>query len=112
MRHPMTTRVSTVAALMLTLLVPASQADQAVAPLEKWRAMRTPNFQLFGDVGEGDMRRVAGRLEQFREAVGAILPGVRVTTTTPTVVLVFRSHKSYRPFKPLYQGKPQEHIAG
>jgi Flp pilus assembly protein TadD len=112
MRHPMTAKVLTVAALMLTLLAPAAHADEAVAPLDKWRAMRTPNFQLFGDVGEGDMRRVAGRLEQFREAVGVILPRARVTTTTPTVVLVFRSHKSYRPFKPLYQGKPQDHIAG
>lgn len=96
----------------LTLLAPASGAQADVAPLQKWRSMRTPNFQLLGDVGEGDMRRVAGRLEQFREAVGVILPRARVTTTTPTVVLVFRSHKSYRPFKPLYQGKPQEHIAG
>ncbi len=108
----MTVPILTVVALALTLLVRPANAEPDVAPLLKWRSMRTPNFQLFGDVGEGDMRRVAGRLEQFREAVGVILPGVRVTTSTPTVVLVFRSHKSYRPFKPLYQGKPQDHIAG
>lgn len=108
----MTTTCVAAVTLGLTLLAPASGAQAEVAPLQKWRSMRTPNFQLLGDVGEGDMRRVAGRLEQFREAVGVILPGARVTTTTPTVVLVFRSHKSYRPFKPLYQGKPQEHIAG
>ena len=100
------------AAVMLALLVPSSSADEGVTPLQKWRSMRTPNFQLFGDVSEGDMRRVAGRLEQFREAVGVILPRARVTTTTPTVVVVFRSHKSYRPFKPIYQGKPLDHIAG
>jgi tetratricopeptide (TPR) repeat protein len=108
----MKAQVLTVAALILALVALPAAADQAVAPLEKWRSMRTPNFQLLGDVSEGDMRRVAGRLEQFREAVGVILPRARVTTTTPTVVLVFRNHKSYRPFKPLYQGKPQDHIAG
>jgi tetratricopeptide (TPR) repeat protein len=112
MRHSMTHCRALAAALLLSSFLPASPARAQAAPLEKWRSLRTPNFQLLGDVGEGDMRRVAARLEQFREAVGIILPRATVTTATPTVVIVFKSHKNYRPFKPIYQGKPQDHIAG
>jgi Flp pilus assembly protein TadD len=99
-------------ATLLLSLLPATLARSQVAPLEKWRALRTPHFQLIGDASEGDMRRVAARLEQFREAVGIIIARATVTTSTPTLVIVFKSHKSYRPFKPVYQGKPQDHIAG
>ena len=83
-----------------------------VAPLERWRQMRSANFLLVGDVGERELRSVAGRLEQFRAAVGAILPRATVTTATPTTVIVFRSHRSFRPFKPLYNGEVSEHIGG
>ena len=66
--------------------------------------MRSANFHLMGDVSEGDLRRVAGRLEQFRAAVGRLLPKASVTTATPTTVMVFRSHRNYQPFKPIYNG--------
>ena len=94
------------------LLTAASPARAEIAPLKQWRQMRSANFLLVGDVGEGELRRVAGRLEQFRAAVGAILPRATMTTTTPTTVIVFGSHRSFRPFKPLYNGKVSDHIGG
>ena len=70
--------------------------------------MRSANFYLMGDVGEGDLRRVAGRSNSFAPPSAVILPKATVTTATPTTVLVFRSHRNYQPFKPLYNGKADE----
>jgi len=98
--------------LVLFAWLIACPAHAEVKPLKGWRQMRSANFYLMGDVGEGDLRRVAGRLEQFRAAVGVILPKATMTTATPTTVLVFRSHRNYEPFKPLYNGKVKEWVAG
>lgn len=103
------TRLVMVVALLGWL--PGAAAAE-VAPLAEWRQMRSANFWLAGNVSEGELRQVAGRLEQFRAAVGVILPKATVTTATPTTVVVFRNHKSFAPFKPAYGGKPADHIAG
>jgi hypothetical protein len=95
--------------LLAWLVAPPVSAE--IKPLKDWRQMRSANFDLMGDVGEGDLRRVAGRLEQFRAAVGRLLPKASVTTATPTTVLVFRSHRNYQPFKPVYNDKVNEHVA-
>ena len=71
-----------------------------------------PNFRVIGDVGAGDLRQVTKRLEQFREAIGILFPKAALSTSTPTTVLVFKSHKSYEPLKPLYNGKIRQDIAG
>ena len=91
--------------LVLLACLVAHPAHAQVKPLKGWRQMRSANFYLIGDVGEGDLRRVAGRLEQFRAAVGMILPKATMTAATPTTVMVFRSNRNYEPFKPLYNGK-------
>ena len=98
--------------LLLFAWLLAVPAHAEVKPLKGWRQMRSANFYLMGDVGEGDLRRVAGRLEQFRAAVGVILPKATMTTATPTTVLVFRNHGNYAPFKPLYNGKIKEWVGG
>jgi Tfp pilus assembly protein PilF len=99
-----------VVAVVVTIATASAGAE--MAPLKQWRQMRSANFFLVGDVGEGDLRRVAGRLEQFRAAVGVILPKASMTSATPTTVIVFRSHRNYEPFKPIADGKVLEHIAG
>jgi Flp pilus assembly protein TadD len=98
--------------LVLVALLAAHPAHAQVKPLKGWQQMRSANFYLIGDVGEADLRQVAGRLEQFRAAVGVILPKAILTAATPTTVFVFRSHRNYEPFKPIYNGKPAEHVAG
>lgn len=98
--------------LLLFAWLIAPPVSAQVKPLTEWRQMRSANFYLMGDVSEGDLRRVASRLEQFRAAVGRLLPKASVTTATPTTVLVFRSHRNYQPFKPLYNGKANENVAG
>ena len=81
-------------------------------PRAGWIGLKAPNFYVIGDVGQRDLREVTRRLEQFREAIGIIFPKAILSTTTPTTVLVFRSHKNYEPVKPLYQGKIKKNIAG
>jgi len=89
-------------------------ADAAadVRPRPGWLRMQSPNFLLVGDVSARDLRQVAERLEQFRDALGILLPKVTTSTVTPTTVVVFKSHKSYEPLKPLYQGKVRANTAG
>lgn len=104
-------RTPSLPVVLLAWLI-AQPISAEVKPLKEWRQMRSANFSLMGDVSEGDLRRVAGRLEQFRAAVGRLLPQASVTTATPTTVLVFRSHRSFQPFKPVHDGKVSEHVAG
>jgi tetratricopeptide (TPR) repeat protein len=91
-------------AAFLLALVTCAVATRAAAPA--WTSVTSANFLLIGDASERDIRQVALQLEQFRETLGRLLPAARVPTRTPTVVYVFATDKAYRPYKPLYQGKP------
>ena len=94
----------TLIALCLAITVDAAAPLSAgVRERKGWLRLQSPNFLLLGDVSARDLRKVAERLEQFREALGVILPKAVVSTSTPTTVLVFRTHKSYEPLKPVYQ---------
>ncbi|HEX8181268.1 MAG TPA: tetratricopeptide repeat protein [Pyrinomonadaceae bacterium] len=91
----------------LTLSAPATPAK------DTWLKVRSKNFLLVGNASEKEIRQVATRLEQFRDVFLKLRPGVAAhPLMLPTTVVVFKSHSSYRPFKPLYEGKPQEHVAG
>jgi len=98
--------------LVVTAVVTLSAAGIEVRPRKGWLQLQSPNFLLIGDVGGRDLRQVAERLEQFREALGIMFPKAILTTPTPTTVIVFRSHKSFEPLKPVYQGKALSNIAG
>jgi len=89
----------------MTVAVPA----RAAAPT--WTRVTSTNFTLMGDASERDIRQVALQLEQFRETIGRLLPAARVPAETPTIVYVFSTDKDYRPYKPLYKGKPMD-VAG
>src|ERR1043165_4043711 len=70
-----------------------------VAAKDKWVSVQTKNFFLVGNTSEKEIRQVAVRLEQFREAFSILLPGVRINTPVPTTVVVFKSQDSYAPFR-------------
>jgi tetratricopeptide (TPR) repeat protein len=96
-------------ALMLGLfsLVPGSPGRAR----ETWTRARSKNFLIVGNASEKQMREVATRLEQFREAFGHLFAAARFASPVPTTVIVFKNDSSYEPFKPLYQGRPAE-VAG
>ncbi len=91
------------AAACATLLLLSLSADLAGAP--KWTRVRTPGFTLVGQVGEGQLRQVAKRFEQFREVFGRLFPATRKPLPSPVVIAVFGSERAYAPFMPVYDGR-------
>jgi Tfp pilus assembly protein PilF len=74
--------------------------------LARWTRLSSAHFVFVGDASERDLREMALRLEQFREALGRVFSDQATTSPVPTVVVVFRNDRSFTPFKPVFQGKP------
>lgn len=92
---------------LLMLLLPPLRPDAAARPLPSfakgeraWTRVTSKNFTLVGDASEEQIRRVASRLEQFRQAFALFSPGARLGSGVPTNVVVFRDAVSFAPFKP------------
>ncbi len=86
-------RKSVFAGLLLLVVVPAT-----IHAKDNWTSVRTKNFLLVGNAGEKDIRKVATRLEQFRDVFTRLFPSARFETPVPTTVIVFKSMSSYKPF--------------
>jgi len=80
-------------------------AHQPVSAKDTWTSVRTSNFYLVGNASEKEIRQVATRLEQFRDVFKRLFPGMNFTSPVPTTVIVFKSDSSYKPFKPIADGK-------
>jgi tetratricopeptide (TPR) repeat protein len=65
---------------------------------DNWTIVHSKNFTLVGNASEKEIRQVATRLEQFRDAFTRLLRGARFETPVPTTVIVFKSKNSYKPF--------------
>jgi hypothetical protein len=89
---------------LLALATPASAAP--------WRRVDTPNFIIVGDVSARELRATATKFEGFHEALRRVLPSATTSAPVPTVVIVFSNNAAFTPFKPQYQGKPREGVAG
>lgn len=89
------------------LLIPAYASAR-----ESWTSVRSKNFVLIGNAGESEIRKVATRLELFRQFISQLFPHTRIETPVPTTVIVFKNHDSFKPFKPKYNGKTQELVGG
>jgi tetratricopeptide (TPR) repeat protein len=90
---------------LLVLALPVSAKDT-------WLSVRSKNFLLIGNASEKEIRQVGTRLEQFRYVFMQLFPKANLNTPVPTTVIVFKNDSSYKPFKPLYQGKTNDNIAG
>src|SRR5262245_23024179 len=95
--------------LVVACLV-AAIAATPVAAKDKWINLTTKNFNIISSAGEAETRKLALKLEQFHSIFSKLfnLPAVR---PIPTTVMVFRNDDSFKPFKPLYNGKPKN-VAG
>jgi tetratricopeptide (TPR) repeat protein len=91
--------------LVLVLFLPVSAKDS-------WLLLQSKNFTVVGNASENELRKVAIKLEQFREALSIIFPKLRIDTVVPTTVIIFKSDDSFRPFKPRYKGKIVEQVGG
>ena len=93
--------VSLTVLLLVALLLPVT-ADA------KWTQVKSANFTFIGDAPEGAIRRIAQRLEQFREVMLRALPGATAASPVPTVVMVFANQRALQPVAPLFRGNPIE----
>ena len=100
----MRSRAVSLALMIAVLLLPAA-ADA------KWTEVRSANFLFVGDAPEGQIRRIAQKLEQFREVMLRALPGATSQSAVPTVVMVFATKRSLQPVAPLFRGNAIE-LAG
>ena len=74
-------------------------AGQLITPAkDTWTIVHSKNFTLVGNANEKDIRRVATRLEQFRDVFRQLLQGAKFETPVPTTVIVFKNMSSYKPF--------------
>jgi hypothetical protein len=85
-------------AVLLLSAVPATAAD-------KWTRVQSKNFTLAGNATENQIREVAENLEVFRTAFSRFF-NLKEGSSVGTTVIVFRSDAAFKPYKPLYQGKP------
>jgi len=80
---------------------------------DSWIRVKSKNFDLIGNASEKNIRKVATKLEQFREVFRNVFKNINFTSPIPTTVIVFKSDQSYKPYKPLKaDGKIEKWIAG
>lgn len=97
------------AAILLVLLVLATAAPSLALPKkEPWTELRTANFTLFSNAGEKTVRRVGADLERLRDALSQLVPGLALSSPSPTYIFVFRNAEAFRPYQRTYNGKPLE----
>ncbi len=83
---------------VLCLLAVAPQSETFAK--DTWTSVRSKNFFLVGNASEKEIKRVATRLEQFRDVLSRLLNKANLTSSTPTTVVVFKSRGAYEPFAP------------
>lgn len=88
---------------------PATAAESCAAhstqSRDAWRSIRTNNLFVVGNATEEDLRQVAVWLEFFHATFGRLASRPILDYSVPTTVIVFKDDASFRPFKPLYQGR-------
>ncbi|HEX8775902.1 MAG TPA: tetratricopeptide repeat protein [Pyrinomonadaceae bacterium] len=94
--------------LSLLLLVPAASA----AAKDNWMSVRSQNFTVIGNTGEGDLKKLAIKLEQFRRVLSQLYPNAKISTPVPTTIILFKDQRSFDPFKPKYRGKTAKLVDG
>jgi len=88
-------------------------AALSIQAKDEWTRVKSKNFLLVGNASEKDIRKVATRLEQFRETFRQLFGGASLTSPIPTNVVVFKSDGAYKNFKPKRaDGKLDTEVAG
>ena len=77
----------------------------AIASAE-WLSLRSDHFHVIGEFGEGDLRNVALKFEQFHDVISQLNPAILGDGSAPPVVIVvFKDRNAFKPFMPVIDGK-------
>lgn len=93
------------ACIAATVFAAAAVAALAAQSGDVWVNARTTHFNIVSNASERDIHRTAVKLEEFVDVVSQLF-GARSSAQEPVTVVAFRDDRSFRPFKPLYNGKP------
>jgi thioredoxin-like negative regulator of GroEL len=63
-----------------------------------WAGVRSGSVLVAGQTSEGELRTVAGRLEKFRSAIGALSPRLLSDAVHPVNVLIFSDDLAFRTY--------------
>jgi tetratricopeptide (TPR) repeat protein len=108
-------RLGLIRIIILSALITAILGISALGQTpQNWTSVRSKNFYLIGDASEAEIRGVAVRLEEFRQAFSELFPGLKLETPgMRTYVIVFKNDASYKGFKPKRSdGTADEPVAG
>ena len=79
---------------------PRAAVVQAAKLSQNWTRVRTANFQAAGDAPAESMQRILVQLEVYRATLITRVLGLRVASTLPTLVIVFKDDDGFDRFKP------------
>ena len=74
--------------------------------------VRSPNFTVVSDAGEGTAQRTAVEFEQLRAAYAKLWPWAQMGQPRPTVVLALKDKSSFRKWFPGYYDKVRQSAVG
>lgn len=101
--------IALILAALCTFQSGAAQAQPRLlaAPQARdtWRSVRTNNMFVIGNADPEKLRQVAAWLEFFHRSFARLISRNVIDSSVPTTVIVFRDEASFRPFKPIYQGR-------
>ncbi len=101
--------IALILAALCTFQSGAAQAKPRLlaAPQSRdtWRSVRTNNMFVIGNADPEKLRQVAAWLEFFHRSFARLISRNVIDSSVPTTVIVFRDEASFRPFKPIYQGR-------
>ncbi len=92
--------------IAVALVVFAAAAARAEREVDGWIKVVSPNFEMYSRVRESDSRRLLRELETFRHVVSRFL-GLTNVQRRPAKVFYFDRESEFRPYKPLYNGRPR-----
>ena len=105
----MKTFIALILAALFTLQSGAAQAQLRLLTTaqarDTWRSVRTNNMFVIGNADPEKLRQVAAWLEFFHRSFARLISRNVIDSSIPTTVIIFKDEASFRPFKPVYQGR-------
>ena len=99
--------------LTACLLPAALVIPQPAAAKDNWIEVKTPNFIVVSNAGEGEARRIADQFEKFREMFHQSFPAFRVDLGKPLVIMAVKNEDGMKTLLPAYwQAKGHVHPGG
>lgn len=98
---------------VLVLIFAFAFGSISASAKDVWLNVKSQNFNLYGNASEKEIKKAATKLEQFRETFRQLFANVKLESSVPTNVVVFKSNSYYKEFKPKRaDGKTDDFVAG